>query len=345
MEYLMKKLFLIILTLGALSTLALAEVPFDLKSFKLSQKRDEKILLHFHANWCPTCRVQKKVLAKLDSEGSLNGVTIYSVDYDKEPTFNEEMNVTQQSTFITFYGALETGRVGSLTSESDIKNFISDKLQKLTLSDQLRLMKAASASKVPPEVAKIMSEATEKLKKSHIAENTLKVGQSMPSFSLPDFKGKKVSLKESLKNGPVIISFYRGSWCPYCNAQLNSFQQHLADFKQKGATLIAISPEKPDLTAVAAENKKLEFPILTDKDNKFAKKIGLVFGVPAELKAVYKKFGIDLEESQGNSDWNLPMPATYVVSKKGKIIYAFVDADYTLRATAEDVLNALAKTK
>jgi peroxiredoxin len=167
----------------------------------------------------------------------------------------------------------------------------------------------------------------------------------MPAFSLPDSKGKMTSLKSLLKNGHVIIAFYRGSWCPYCNAQLNNYQKNLAEFKSKGATLIAITPEKPDLTTVTESGKKLEFQILTDKNNKLAKKLGLVFALTPELKELYKKFGIDLEKSQGNADWNLPVPATYVVSKTGKIIYSFVDVDYTQRASAEDILAALAQVK
>ena len=89
------------------------------------------------------------------------------------------------------------------------------------------------------------------------------------------------------------MSFYRGSWCPYCNAQLNSYQQHLAEFKALGATLVAITPEKPDLTTLMAEKKNLEFSILTDKDNRFAKKIGLVFKLNDELKKLYSQFGIE----------------------------------------------------
>jgi peroxiredoxin len=341
----MKFLMSILISLVGLSSSVMAETPFSLDLFKQSQKNDEKILLHFHADWCPTCKVQKKILSKLEGEGELKGLTIYSVDYDKETEFKKEMKVTRQSTFIAFYGKVESGRnENSVTDEKDIKSFI-EKLKNLTLSDQLRLMKEASANKVPPEVAKVMAEATEKLKQSHITEKALKVGQNMPSFLLPDAQGKNVALKDYLKNGPVIVTFYRGSWCPYCNAQLNNFQQHLANFKAKGVTLIAISPEKPDLTAIMAENKKLEFPILTDKDNKFAKKLGLVFGLTAELKAVYQKFGIDLEKSQGNADWNLPIPATYVVSKQGKVIFAFIDADYTKRASTEDVLAAIEKAK
>ncbi len=322
---------------------AWADVPFNLESFHQSQKNDEKLLLHFHADWCPTCKAQKKVLAKLAKAGKLSGITIFTVDYDKEVEFKKEMKVNQQSTFISFYGGVETGRISGITREEDIKKFLDTSLVSLELKDQLRLMKEASAAKVPPEKAKILEEATEKLRRDQIVEKALKVGQPMPGFSLPDAHGKKVSLDDLLKKGPVIISFYRGSWCPYCNAQLNGYQQHLAEFKAHGATLVAITPEKPDLTALTEEKKKLKFPILTDTGNKFASKLGLVFSVTGQLKEMYKQFGIDLEKSQGNSDWMLPVPATYVISTEGKVTFAFIDVDYTKRADPIDILKALEK--
>jgi peroxiredoxin/glutaredoxin len=329
-----------ILTLGFF---AHAELPFTKEAFQQSQKSDAKILLHFHADWCPTCKIQKKVLATLDKEGFTKGLVIYTVDYDKETDFKKELNVNQQSTFVAFYGGVETGRSSGITSEADIKKFISEKLVQLTLGDQLRMMKAASSNRLPPEKAKIMADALAELQKSHMEKHTLKVGQKMPDFALPDSKGKTVDLKNLLKNGPVIVTFYRGSWCPYCNVQLNSYQQHLAEFKSLGATLVAITPEKPDLTTLTSEKKKLEFSILTDKDNAFANKIGLVFKLNDDLKKLYSQFGIDLEKNQGNADWKLPMLATYVVSKKGKVIFAFADADYTKRAEPQDIIEALKK--
>lgn len=323
------------------SLMAWADKPFSLEAFHQSQKLDEKILLHFHAEWCPTCKVQKTVLKKLDGEGFLKGVTVYTVDYDKETDFKKEMKINHQSTFISFYGAAETGRADSITQEFEIRNFLTDKLIKLTLDDRLNLIKAGMAGKVPPEKMKIMAEALENLKKTQIEKKALKVGQKFPDFTLGNFDGKKVQLKELLKKGPVIVSFYRGSWCPFCNAQLNAFQQHLPEFRELGASLVTITPEKPDLAALTASDKKLDFPVLTDTDNKLAKKLGLVFGLTGEYKELYKQFGIDLEKSQDNNEWKLPMPATYIVSAKGKVIYAFIDADYTKRATPEDIIKVL----
>jgi peroxiredoxin len=165
----------------------------------------------------------------------------------------------------------------------------------------------------------------------------------MPDFTLSDAHGKKVSLKTLLKKGPVIVAFYRGSWCPFCNAELNAYQQHLDEFRSHGASLVAITPEKPDLTVLTESQKKLEFPILTDTDNKLAARFGLVWAVEGELKQILTQFGVDLEKDQGNPDWRLPVPATYVVMPNRKIIYSFVNVDYTQRADPSDIVKALEK--
>ena len=332
--------FLIFLSVLILSGIVLADTPFNIDKFHASQEAGEKILLHFHADWCPTCKAQKKVLAQFESSGNLNKIKVYAVDYDKETDFEKEMKVTAQSTFITFFGKVEVERNSGVTNSDKIKTLIAN-LSNMTLSDQLVLMQKLSLEKIPPEAVKIMKDATDKLRSEQLALKALKVGQKMPDFTLPDANGKNLNLKTLLKNGPVILIFYRGSWCPYCNAQLSNYQQHLGDFKSKGANLVAISPEKPDLAVLMAEKKKLEFPILTDKNNTLAKKFGLVFAVTPELKQIYTNFGIDLEKSQGNADWRLPIPATYVVGKDGKITYAHVDPDYTKRANPEEIMAVL----
>lgn len=326
-----------------LSINAFGAQPFNAEAFQKAQKGGQKILLHFHADWCPTCRVQQKTLSTLEKAGATSGITIFTVDYDKETDFKKQLKVTSQSSFIAFLGGLENGRVAGITSEPDIKAFIDKALVNVTLNDQLKMMR--ETSKLPPEKKKVMEEAADKLRKSHIAEKALKVGDTMPDFSLPNAAGKKIQLSSVLKKGPAIIAFYRGSWCPYCNVQLNSYQQHLSEFKKRKATLLAITPEKRDLSVETAKAKKIEFDILTDKDNQLAQKLGLVFGLPAELKALYQQFGIDLEKSQGNPEWKLPVPATYVVQGDRKITYAFVDTDYTQRAEPAELLKHLDELK
>lgn len=316
-----------------------AETPTS-KSFHEEQKRSEnKTLLLFFADWCPTCKTQKKVLAQLENE--LKGVQVIEVDYDKEDELKKELKVTHQSTFVSFYGPVESGRATGLTSPEAIKKYITDTLTSLTLKDQLRLMSEAAAKKIPPEKAKVIAASLQKLRESRLTAKALKVGQKMPDFTLKDARGKAVGLRNLRKKGPVVVSFYRGAWCPYCNAQLSDLQKHLPEIQKLGATLVAITPEKPDLTAETEKRKGLEFPILSDTDNKLATQLGLAFTLDSELKQVYSEFGIDLQKDQGNPDWKLPVPATYVVGTDGKVRFAFVDVDYTRRAESADILNAI----
>lgn len=210
----------------------------------------------------------------------------------------------------------------------------------LTLEAKIADTKKNSAAKIPEEKKKIMQEAIEKLRVSKITEGALKVGDHIPSFTLLSTKGAMVKLSSVLKNQSSVITFYRGSWCPYCRLQLNHYQKNIEKFKNKNVQLIAISPELPILSLKFKEKNALSFDILSDTDNLFAKKMGLVFGIPEELKKIYQEFGINLQESQGNPHWELPVAATYGVDAKGKITYAFVDVDYTKRAEVDDILKA-----
>jgi len=335
----MKKLAGFLLLVG-LSSGVYAGTPFTPQSFHAAQVNGGKILLAVHADWCPICRVQKNALSQLEKDGALKDITVFDVDFDKDTEFRKTVRVNEQATLIAFYGLAETGRVTGITSEPEIKAFLDKTLRTVSLDEQLSRTRA-TAGNLPPEKRKIMEAAADKLRASRLTEKALNVGKTMPAFALPNAQGKTVRLDDLLKQGPVIVSFYRGSWCPYCNAQLNSYQEHIAEFRQLGANLVAITPEKPDLTSVTSERKKLDFEILTDQDNTFAKKLGLVYGVTGELQALYKQWGIDLEKSQGNQEWQLPVPATYVVAKSGKIVYAFVNIDYTQRANPQDILQAL----
>lgn len=315
--------------------------PYTKESFAAAQKNSEKILLHFSADWCPTCKAQQKTFAELEKTGQLKGLVLMTADYDKETELKKQMHVTHQSTLIAFYSSVETDRSTGQTSKEDLAQFINEKLVKLTLQDQLAMMRQASAAMIPAEKQKIMEQALSDLKAKHLSEKALKVGQTFPDFKLPDANGQPVALAKLLKSGPVVVSFYRGSWCPYCNAQLADFQKNYGEFKARGATLVAITPEKPELEQSMKQSKKIEFDILNDANNKVATRIGLVFGVTPELKSVYQQFGVDLEKSQGNSEWKLPIPATYVIAKNHQVAYAFVDPDYRNRANTAEVLKAL----
>jgi peroxiredoxin len=186
-----------------------------------------------------------------------------------------------------------------------------------------------------------MQEATTALEQSRILEKILTLGDTIPYFSLPNATGEIVNMRELLAQGPVVIAFYRGGWCPYCNLELRALQQALASIQGTGATLVAISPETPDNSLTTQEKNELEFQVLSDRDNQVAREFGLVFRLPASLLPIYEDFGIDLIAHNGNNHFELPIPATYVVRQDGTVKYAFANVDYTKRAEPSEIVNAL----
>ena len=183
----------------------------------------------------------------------------------------------------------------------------------------------------------------ERVRSSDVLDHALKVGDAAPEFTLPDAFGHEVSLGSLLAEGPVVISFYRGEWCPYCNLELRELQAALPKMQALGAKLVAISPEKPDGGIIATEKNQLTFPILSDFKNKLARQFGIVFQVGDGVKDLGKsRFNNDLELRNGDGSYQLPVPATYVIDASGIIRFSHVDADYmTGRVEAETVVAAL----
>ncbi|MEL4308546.1 peroxiredoxin-like family protein [Joostella sp. CR20] len=214
----------------------------------------------------------------------------------------------------------------------------------MSLTTELQALNDKNRSQIPEEILAKMDKATADLKAKHFAEITLQVGDTFPNTTLPNAKGEKISLNNLNEGKKLIVSFYRGGWCPYCNLELKALQNSLDTFKENGAELVAITPETPDNSLSTSEKNNLSFEVLSDVDNVFAKEIGLVFELPEDIKAIYNNFGIDVKKHNNNDDFELPMPATFVLDENGKIIYQFVNEDYTKRAEIEDILKAL-KTK
>ena len=209
------------------------------------------------------------------------------------------------------------------------------------LSKQLKNYQAGFLEKAPQAAVETMSKATADLEKSGIVNNSLKVGEKAPDFELPAPTGKQVKLSALLKNGPVVLNFYRGEWCPYCNLEIRAFQQMLPEFQQANAQVVAISPEQPDHSLTMQEKHELAFPVLSDVGNKVAHRYGLVFTLDESLRPLYKGFGIDIPAHNGDESFELPVPATYVVDGSGIVRYAYANADYTLRAEPAEVLAAV----
>ncbi|MGI2111888.1 peroxiredoxin-like family protein [Shewanella frigidimarina] len=211
----------------------------------------------------------------------------------------------------------------------------------MSLSSQLTEKRDANAANLPPEVLAIMSDATLNLKLSGIIDSAPKAGDKLAAFSLTNPLGVTRHLTDLLANGPLVVTFYRGNWCPYCNLALRAYQQHLAEFKQLGATLVAITPELPDMSLSTAEKNELEFDVLSDVNAEYAKALGLVFSLPDSIRELYQKFGVEVEKHNGADQFDFPLAATFVVAKDGIIVKAFVDADYTYRLDPEDIISSL----
>ena len=215
-----------------------------------------------------------------------------------------------------------------------------------SLQDQLgNFRKEQSSAQIPPEVKKTMEKAADELAQENIPAKSLSVGDKIPLFELPDATNRIVSISAKLTEGPVVISFYRGGWCPYCNLELRALQQSLPNMKALGASLVAISPGLPETSIDTKKKHNLEFDVLSDIGNKIAHKFGIVFTLNTELQSVYKDFGIDLEKFNGDATHQLPVPATYIVDTNGTIVYSFVDTDYTKRLEPSIIISVLESLK
>ena len=176
-----------------------------------------------------------------------------------------------------------------------------------------------------------------------LAQRSLRAGQPAPDFTLPDADGQPVSLSQLLAAGPVVLVFYRGNWCPYCNVQLRAYNQFLDEFKALGVALVAVSPQTPDLTALTAEEKKLRFPVLSDVGNAVARQYGLAYFVGDAVYGALHGVGIDLAAYNGDDRGELPLTAAFVIAQDGTVAWAAVEADFKQRPDPTLLLAALAQ--
>lgn len=205
---------------------------------------------------------------------------------------------------------------------------------------ELEEFREKSARSAPPDRIRAYEQGIEEVRKSGVLETALKVGDRAPDFELPDASGKKVKLSELIARGPVVVTWYRGGWCPYCNIALRGFHKSLPEIRAAGASLVAISPETPDNTMSTAEKNHLDFEVLSDRGNKVAHVYGVAYKIPRVIAEQFKG-RLDLAKHNGDDSGTLPLGATYVIDREGIIRYAFVDVDYRKRAEPSDVLAAL----
>ena len=214
----------------------------------------------------------------------------------------------------------------------------------MSLKQELAEYRAGWFKRVPAERQAIMERHIAQLRNG-LAKTALKVGDRAPSIVLSNARGDTVDVGTLLKRGPVVVAFYRGGWCPFCNLELRAFQRLLPDIEAAGASLVAISSEKLDDSLSTAEKNSLTFEVLSDVGQKVGRAFRLVYEFSDELKSAYKEFGLDIPAKNGApSEWALPISATYIIDRDGLIVYAYTDADYRDRADPIDILTILKRT-
>lgn len=210
------------------------------------------------------------------------------------------------------------------------------------LADRLRAQKEAAVARTAPEVLAVREKGNAEVAALHLERSSVQVGQRLPPFALPDAAGHIVRSDELLAAGPLVVTFYRGGWCPYCNLALKALLEVEPELRARGATLVAITPERPDAAAETSGKNALSFSVLSDTGSAYGRLLGLVFTVPPALDALYRQSGNDLRMHNASPTSDLPYPATYVVDREGQVVWRFVNADHYQRAEPADVLAAVA---
>ena len=210
-----------------------------------------------------------------------------------------------------------------------------------SLKADIAALRQEHGKTIPEEVSKVLQRATQRLVESGIAESASNVGDHFPEFALPNVVGNAISSQNLLQTGPLVVSFYRGGWCPYCNLELRAFQAALPEIRELGADFVAISPQLPDESLTMAAKGGLTFEILCDTGNSLSEHLGLMFELPDAVVDIYRSMGYDLERINGNMQWTLPLPATYVLDQQGVIVKAHINPDYTVRMDPADVITVL----
>lgn len=215
----------------------------------------------------------------------------------------------------------------------------------MALKKELQQQLATFKQRASTELAETLQAGVDELTESGIAERAVKEGERAPDFELPNVQGKSVSLSALLERGPVVLAFYRGGWCPYCNLQLRAYQRILPEIRELGGQLVAVSPEPQDASLSTAEKNALEFEVLSDVDVTAARSFRLLFDLSERLKQTYIGMDKDLSVMNADGQWHLPIPATYVIAQDGRVKLAFVDPEYRHRLEPSDILAALQRLR
>ena len=215
----------------------------------------------------------------------------------------------------------------------------------MSLTAELDALKIQARTGSSARTVEVLTQSISDMSRSGIEERSLKPGDRVPDFRLSSAGGQTVHLADLLARGPVVLSFFRGGWCPFCSLELDCLQRALPAINDLGATLVAVSPETGESTSNTVEQHSLTFEVLSDPGNALARQFGIVYHLQDEMQAIYKEFDLDLPTHNGDDSFDLPVPATYVFDTGGVIQVAFVDPDYTRRLDPVEILGTLRNLK
>ena len=209
------------------------------------------------------------------------------------------------------------------------------------LQDQLDEITANTRKLVQEERLAVGERAVEELFATGIEERILPVGATAPEFALKDSNNKPVRSADLLSVGPLVIKFFRGRWCPYCMTELETWRDLYGRIREHGAVMVAIGPQIQRQSDFMIGQHGLPFPVLTDSNNEVAEKFGLVYTVPEYHRDYYLSILVNIPFMNGEKSWRLPLPATYVIARDGKVVHAEAHADFRVRPEPEEVLAAV----
>jgi peroxiredoxin len=210
-----------------------------------------------------------------------------------------------------------------------------------SLAKQIESLNNELSQQIPQEVSEVFEKSINDLKTQNIENKSIQIGNILTPFSLPNTKNQLIHSKDVLKKGKMILAFYRGSWCPYCNLELRALQNNIAKITDNNVSLLAVSPQSPDHSMALTEKHELTFEVLTDENNKLAKQLGISFKLQEFAIPTYQAIGINLEDFNQDDENTLPVPAVFVVDTDGTVIYKFVDTDYRNRLNIDELIQSL----
>ncbi|WP_394746930.1 peroxiredoxin-like family protein [Spongiimicrobium salis] len=212
------------------------------------------------------------------------------------------------------------------------------------LDKQLKQMRQATMERMPQHIIEVFKNGLQEIINSGLREKSLQLGDTVPNAPLTTMTGETKAVEEYIASEYLILNFYRGGWCPYCNLELREYERLQNDFSEIGVSILAISAERPQLTNDTALKNILTYPIATDVDARFMKTLGIVFSLDEATKKEYRNFGIDLGHIHGNNNDELPVPAVYVINKNREIVFVHFEEDYMTRLEPLTLLEVLKTT-